>query len=126
MEGSSSPIYKLYFHTAYVFSENHPAPNICPATRYAWKPLGGDSGVPLQRPLPWRSHEKWPPDGFQPNSKQNGVLNQKIGGFKTHPNHPIFHRVFPLFFSPSILGYSYFWKHPSRNKNFSPESRKTH
>ena len=34
----------------------------------------------------------------------------KIGG-KTTPNHPLRNRGFPLF-SPSILGYHCFWKHP--------------
>ena len=37
-------------------------------------------------------------------------VEPKIRGFT--PNHPFVYRVFPLF-SPSILGYPYFWKHPN-------------
>ena len=66
---------------------------------------------------------EWPvPALFQPlelSSTRPKSSDRRIfstgGGFLKWwvlpPNHPFVHRVFPLF-SPSILGYPYFWKHP--------------
>ena len=41
----------------------------------------------------------------------NDDLGVSLNGGYIPPNHPLKNRVFP--YKPSILGYPYFWKHPS-------------